>query len=131
MRQESEKTVARKCDRSPSSLPKSLPLSRPPLWSARLGWGLVGCVAIAASLYSTDVFTQEVVNVGGLPLVIRWLQAGLHPDLSREFLHLTLSHASLCRLWHEFKCVVRGSGRVTRFRSMVAVGITCSTFSPV
>lgn len=79
-------------DRSTTSLISST-LPRPPLWSFRSGWGLICLVAIAASLYSTGIFTQEIVNPGGLPLVLHWLQAGLHPDLSREFLQLTIDAA--------------------------------------
>ena len=61
-------------------------LSRPPL----LLWGLVFVGAIAFSLAQAGLFEQAIFNPGGLSLLWRFLRASVHPELSPEFLLLTL-----------------------------------------
>jgi phosphonate transport system permease protein len=63
---------------------------RPPWLNQRIIWALVVLGAIALSLYPTGIFRQELLNLGGISLLWRFLQAAAQPDLSPEFLHLTL-----------------------------------------
>lgn len=51
---------------------------------------MVCAIAIAWSVSQTGVFKQELINSGGWPLVVQFLQASLHPEISPEFLRLTL-----------------------------------------
>lgn len=49
----------------------------------------LGCfVAIIGSLYQTGIFHRDLVNEDGWTLVVQFLQASLHPDLSGEFLQI-------------------------------------------
>ncbi|MBW4467779.1 MAG: ABC transporter permease subunit [Pegethrix bostrychoides GSE-TBD4-15B] len=66
-----------------SSLPRRL------LLTPTLAWGLAGLGAILLSLLAAGLFQQDLVNLDGLPLLLRFLSASLHPDLSREMLQLT------------------------------------------
>ncbi|MBE9126355.1 MULTISPECIES: PhnE/PtxC family ABC transporter permease [unclassified Coleofasciculus] len=65
-------------------------LSRPPLLNQQTGWGLIFLAAISLSLYQAGIFQQDIVNPGGFPLLWRFLKASIQPDLSPEFLRLTL-----------------------------------------
>lgn len=69
---------------------KHQPLSRPPLLNQQIGWGLLFLAAIVLSLYQARIFQQDIFNSGGLPLLGRFLKASLQPDLTPEFLQLTL-----------------------------------------
>lgn len=66
-----------------------MPQPRPSLPNPRTGWGLVLVSAIALSLGQGGVF-GKVFNPGGWPLLWRFLQASVQPDLHPEFLRLTL-----------------------------------------
>jgi phosphonate transport system permease protein len=65
---------------------------RPPLFNQRTLWGLVGLGAIALSLYQAG-FQQDWLNPGGLAQLGRFFGASLQPELSLEFLRLTLDAA--------------------------------------
>ncbi|MFP4103153.1 hypothetical protein [Coleofasciculus sp.] len=69
---------------------KPQPLSRPPILNPQTVWGLVFIGAIALSLYQAGIWGQDVLNPGGFSLLGRFLQASLQPELSPEFLQLTL-----------------------------------------
>jgi len=56
-----------------------------PLW-----WGLVSIGAIALSLGQAGILTGDIFNPGGWPLLLRFLRAAFQPDLSPDFLRLTL-----------------------------------------
>ncbi len=71
--------------RAPVGLP-----SRPSPLNRRSLWGLVFGVAIVWSLTQAGMFGRDVINEGGWPLVVRFLQASVRPDLSPEFLPLVL-----------------------------------------
>lgn len=66
------------------------PLSRPSLLNQRFVWGLVALGAIALSLHQAGLFQRDWLNLGGLPQLGRFFQASVQPDLSPEFLRLTL-----------------------------------------
>lgn len=82
-----------KCDTvSASSSPP-----RPPLWTAQLAWGLValGAIGFALSVSGLLPFAEPQVwfNPGGIPQFVRFWQTSLHPDLSSDFLRLTVDAA--------------------------------------
>ncbi|MBW4501861.1 MAG: ABC transporter permease subunit [Scytonema hyalinum WJT4-NPBG1] len=89
-----------------SILPK-----RPSPLNWRTLWGLVFLLSVVWSLSVAGVFQQDLVNEGGWYLVVRFLVAALSPDLSPEFLLLTLD-ATLKTLAYAvcgtFFCVVIG-----------------------
>ncbi len=91
---------------SNSILPK-----RPSPLNWRTLWGLVFLLSVVWSLSVAGVFQQDLVNQGGWYLVVRFLVAALSPDLSPEFLLLTLD-ATLKTLAYAvcgtFFCVVIG-----------------------
>jgi phosphonate transport system permease protein len=60
-------------------------------------WGVVSLGAIACSCLAAGLFQQNLVNADGLPLLLRFFSASLHPDLSSEMLQLT-REASLVTL---------------------------------
>lgn len=66
------------------------PLSRSSLLNQRFVWGLVALGAIALSLHQAGLFQRDWLNLGGLPQLGRFFQASVQPDLSPEFLRLTL-----------------------------------------
>jgi phosphonate transport system permease protein len=63
---------------------------RPPLLNQQMLWWLVLLGAIAFSLYQAGLFQQDLLNLGGLPLLWRFLRASVQPDLSPELLAITL-----------------------------------------
>lgn len=63
---------------------------RPSLFNQHTLWMLVFLAAIACSLYQAGIFQQDVFNPGGLFLLGRFFRASVQPNLSPEFLHLTL-----------------------------------------
>lgn len=65
-------------------------LSRPSLLNSRFRWGLIIVGAIALSLYQTGLFRQNLFNLRGITQLQRFFWAGVQPDLSPDFLHLTL-----------------------------------------
>lgn len=64
--------------------------SRPTLFNGRRFWSLFGIAAITWSIAQTGLLRQDVINSGGWSLFLHFLIASLHPDLSPEFLSLTL-----------------------------------------
>ncbi|NJR40450.1 MAG: ABC transporter permease subunit [Leptolyngbyaceae cyanobacterium CSU_1_4] len=52
-------------------------------------WGLLSLGSIAFSLLAAGLFQQDLVNSDGLPLLLRFFNASLHPDLSPDLLQLT------------------------------------------
>ncbi|NEQ29016.1 MAG: ABC transporter permease subunit, partial [Microcoleus sp. SIO2G3] len=74
-------------------------------------WGVLFVLSVVWSLSVAGVFQQDLVNQGGWYLVVRFLVAAFSPDLSPEFLLLTLD-ASLKTLAYAvcgtFFCVVIG-----------------------
>ncbi|MBW4515784.1 MAG: ABC transporter permease subunit [Timaviella obliquedivisa GSE-PSE-MK23-08B] len=63
--------------------------SRRAAFSPTQAWGLASLGAIAFSLLIAGVFQQDLVNSDGLPLLLRFFSASLHPDLSPDILQLT------------------------------------------
>ncbi|WP_231510474.1 PhnE/PtxC family ABC transporter permease [Fischerella sp. PCC 9605] len=94
----------RKADRQASPHP---PLSHSPY----LLWGLVFLVAVVWSLQVAGIFQEDLINQGGWSLVFPFLAAVVSPELSLEFLLLTLD-ATLKTLAYAvcgtFFCVVIG-----------------------
>lgn len=72
-------------ERQLSALPK-----QPSPLNWRTLWGLLLLATVVWSLHSASLFERELVNVGGWALVRRFLIAATRPDLSPEFLQLTL-----------------------------------------
>ena len=66
----------------------SRPLPRPSIFNQRSLWVLVFLGVLAWSMAEAGL-GRDLVNEGGWPLVQRFLEAGLHPDLSLDFLSLT------------------------------------------
>lgn len=71
--------------------------ARPSLLNQRTLWLFLLLLAIAWSLAQANVVGRDWVNPGGRSLLLSFLRAGIRPDLSREFLLLTLN-ASLITL---------------------------------
>jgi phosphonate transport system permease protein len=55
----------------------------------RIFWFLAFGVALTLAFQQTGIFSQEIINQNGLPLVLEFLQAILHPDISWKFLQVT------------------------------------------
>jgi phosphonate transport system permease protein len=53
-------------------------------------WGLVFIASLVWSLHTAGLFQGDLINAGGWTLVLRFLAAAIHPDLSPELLKLTL-----------------------------------------
>ncbi|MDF5722502.1 MAG: ABC transporter permease subunit [Rhizonema sp. PD37] len=84
---------------------------RPSVINWQTIWGLLFVASVFWSLHVAGIFQADLVNVGGWTLVFRFLGAVLSPDLSPEFLLLTLD-ATLKTLAYAvcgtFFCVVIG-----------------------
>ena len=65
-------------------------LPRPPLLNRWVLWGLVFGILIGLAAYQAGIFEQNIFNLRGFPLLWRFLRASWHPEVSPEFLHLTL-----------------------------------------
>ncbi|AOW99237.1 phosphate ABC transporter permease [Moorena producens PAL-8-15-08-1] len=65
-------------------------LSRPPLLNRSLLWGICFVIFIGMAVVKAGIFEQDLVNVGGFYQLLRFLRASLHPEVSPEFLQLTL-----------------------------------------
>jgi phosphonate transport system permease protein len=63
--------------------------SRMALLTPARGWGLISLGAIAFSLLAAGIFQRDLVNLDGLPLLLQFFSASLHPDLSQDMLRLT------------------------------------------
>lgn len=64
--------------------------ARPSPLNRRSLWVLIFAAAVVWSMAQAGLFGRDTVNQGGWPLVLRFLQAGLHPDLSPAFLLLVV-----------------------------------------
>ncbi|ERT05383.1 phosphonate ABC transporter, permease protein PhnE [Lyngbya aestuarii BL J] len=53
-------------------------------------WLIITIISLIWSLQTAGVFQQKLVNLGGLTLVQQFLSAALSPELSPEFIKLTL-----------------------------------------
>lgn len=53
-------------------------------------WIVLAALAVGWSMWQADLFGRDLVNEGGWELVRRFLRAGLQPELSVDFLRLTL-----------------------------------------
>ena len=73
------------------SLLKSLTKNRPALISDRTFWLLAFGIALTLAFQQTGIFERDIINKNGWPLVLQFLQASLHPDISWQFLQLTAS----------------------------------------
>jgi phosphonate transport system permease protein len=60
------------------------------MFTPRLGWMLIGLLALVWSLYRAGFFQQELVNYGGWTVAWRFVQAAVRPELHPSFLALTL-----------------------------------------
>jgi len=65
-------------------------IKRPSPLNWHLFWGIVFIVSLVWSLQVAGIFGGELVNPGGMTLVWQFLAAAVSPDLSPEFLRLTL-----------------------------------------
>jgi phosphonate transport system permease protein len=65
-------------------------LRRPSLFNRQILWAGLALGLIVWSLAQAGLFRQDVVNEGGWTLVWRFFRAALQPDLSPDFLALTL-----------------------------------------
>ena len=72
-------------DRQLSTIPK-----HPSLLNSRNLWGLLFVAALIGSFHSAGLFQGKLINEGGWTLVLRFLVAAIHPDLTSEILKLTL-----------------------------------------
>ena len=72
-------------DRKLTNLPQ-----RPSPLNWRTAWGLLFVASLIWSLHVAGVFQGNLINSGGWNLVWRFLVAAFSPDLSPEFLQLTL-----------------------------------------
>lgn len=72
-------------------------LRRPSLFNRATLWTLLFLAGVVWALAEAGLGRQEVVNAGGWALVARFLAASVRPELSPEFLRLTLD-ASLTTL---------------------------------
>lgn len=59
----------------------------------RTFWALLALIAVAWSMQQAGVFSAELVNEGGFPLLVDFFRAGYHPELSPEFLRLVAEAA--------------------------------------
>jgi phosphonate transport system permease protein len=64
-------------------------MSRRVALTSTRSWGLISLGAIAFSLLAAGIFQRDLVNSDGLPLLLRFFSASLHPDLSQDLLQLT------------------------------------------
>lgn len=63
------------------------------IWTPQLVWALLAVAAVLLSLLPTGIFRQDLFNPGGIPQLWQFLSASLHPDLSSDFLQLTVQAA--------------------------------------
>ena len=74
---------------APSLAPQ--PIARPSLFSRKTVWALLFVGATIWALVQAGLFQEDLVNPGGWPLLMDFFKASLNPDLSPEFLRLTLN----------------------------------------
>lgn len=66
---------------------------RPAFFNRRMVWLAIFFGGILWALWESGVFQNQLINTGGLALGLRFLSASLNPELSGEFLQLTLNAA--------------------------------------
>jgi phosphonate transport system permease protein len=64
---------------------------RPAFINRRMMWLVIFIGGVIWALWESGIFQNKMVNTGGLALGGRFLSASLNPDLSGEFLLLTLN----------------------------------------
>jgi phosphonate transport system permease protein len=65
-------------------------IKRPSFLNWKTFWLIVTIISLILSLQTAEFFQQEFVNLGGFSLVQQFLSAAFSPELSREFIQLTL-----------------------------------------
>ncbi len=65
-------------------------IEKPSLINKKTRWGILFLIAILISIYQTGIFQKDIFNPGGLSLLWQFLSASYQPDLTPEFLKLTL-----------------------------------------
>ena len=93
-------------------------IKRPSILNWKTFWLIITIISLIWSLQTAGVFKQEFVNLGGLSLVQQFLYAAFSPELSPEFLQLTLE-ASLKTL----------SFAVCGTVFSILIGLICGLFS--
>jgi len=68
----------------------SQPLKRPSFFNKKTMWTLLFLGAIIWSLVQAGLFQRELINAGGWELASRFIRASISPNLSPEFLRLTV-----------------------------------------
>jgi phosphonate transport system permease protein len=63
---------------------------RPALINRRTMWVVIFFGGVVWALWESGVFQNQLVNTGGFTLALKFLSASLNPELSGEFLRLTL-----------------------------------------
>ncbi|HRV94808.1 MAG TPA: ABC transporter permease subunit [Anaerolineae bacterium] len=79
-----QKTLSGRTSASPVAVP------RPSLFNRKTGWVLLFIAGVIWALLQAGLLQHDFVNPGGWERVRRFLAAGLNPDLSPDFLRLTL-----------------------------------------
>lgn len=54
-------------------------------------WSFILLISLVWSLHVAGIFQGDLINVGGMSLVISFLKASVSPDISPEFLYVTLN----------------------------------------
>ncbi len=72
-------------------------MCRPAFFNRKTMWVVLMIAGVFWAIWQTNLFRSEVINLGGWALVARFLQAFAQPELSPQFLLLTLN-ASLTTL---------------------------------
>ena len=66
---------------------------RPALLNRKTVWSVLFVITLLWAFAQAGIFKGELINPGGWPLAARFFEALLHPELSGEFLLLTLDAA--------------------------------------
>jgi phosphonate transport system permease protein len=64
---------------------------RPTFFNRRMMWVVIFVGSLVWALLESGIFQNKLVNTGGFTLGLKFLSASLNPELSREFLQLTLN----------------------------------------
>ena len=97
--------------------------TRPSILNPRYGWIALFGVGMVWALVQAGLFEDDLFNPGGWPLLARFFRAVLTPDLSPEFLWLTLD-ATVTTLAFAVGGTSSGLGdRHLGFRDLVALDL--------
>ncbi len=66
-------------------------IARPSYFNKKTFWVALLFGAVIWSLYQAGLFQREIINTGGWTLAARFIQASVNPELSGEFLQLTVN----------------------------------------